>query len=157
MHALTEHKMKNRKSIFTFLALPLAAVAFGLLAGCETTPRHGEVRVHDRSYDVRVVFSDRDRILIRDYFAPRNRHLPPGLAKQGKIPPGHAKKLQQNVAVPHGYRLESIPRELEDRLSRLPDGYVRITVGADIAIMNVRTRVVVDLLEDIVNDEGRRR
>jgi hypothetical protein len=39
----------------------------------------------------------------------------------------------------------------------LPDGYVRIPVGADIAIMNVRTRVVVDLLEDIVNDEGRRR
>jgi hypothetical protein len=102
-----------------------------------------------------VVFSDRDRILIRDYFAPRYRHLPPGLAKQGKIPPGHAKKLIRNAPVPHDYRWNSIPSALEDRLSRLPDGYVRITVGADIAIMNVRTRVVVDLLEDIVDHDDR--
>ena len=149
--------MMNRKKRFTFLAVSLAATAFSLLAGCEAMPRHGEVRVHDRHYDVRVVFSDRDRSLIRDYYRTSYRPLPPGLAKQGKIPPGHAKKLIRNAPVPHDYRWNSIPSALEDRLSRLPDGYVRITVGADIAIMNVRTRVVVDLLEDIVDHDDRRR
>ena len=151
--------MMNRKRIFTVLAVPLTAITLGLLAGCEVTPRYGEVRVHDRDYDVRVVFSDRDRLLIRDYYAPRYSRLPPGLANQGKIPPGHAMKLRRNAPVPHDYRWDPVPRELEGRLSHLPDGYVRITVGGDIAIMNVRNRVVVDLLEDIVDfdDRDRRR
>ena len=146
--------MKNSKRLFTLMAVPLTAITVGLLTGCEITPRYGEVRVHDRHYDVRVVLSDRDRLLIRDYYAPRYSRLPPGLAKLGKVPPGHAKKLYRNAPVPHDYRWDPVPRELEGRLSHLPDGYVRITVGGDIAIMNVRTRVVVDLLEGIVENDN---
>jgi len=44
--------------------------------------RHRQVRDDQR-------FSHRDRQLIRDWY---KRNLPPGLAKQGKIPPGHAKR-----------------------------------------------------------------
>jgi len=131
-----------------------ALLAFALLcpmAGCETPPRHGEIRVYDRDYEVRVVFSDRDRVLIRDYFAPHYKGLPPGLAKQGKIPPGHAKKLYRGTPLPHDFVWRAMPRELEDRLTPLPDGYIRVILGADIGILNVRTRVVVDLLEDIVD------
>lgn len=129
----------------------LTAAFLGLMAGCETYPPYGEVRVHDRDYDVRVVFSDRDRALIRDFYAPRHKGLPPGLAKQGKVPPGHAMKLRRGAPIPQGHSWRAMPRELEDRLSRLPEGYVRIIVGADIGIMNVRTRVVVDLLEDLAD------
>lgn len=139
--------MSTRASLFILTLSALMAS----LAGCETPPRYGEVRVHERDYDVRVVFSDRDRALIRDYYAPRYRGLPPGLAKKGKVPPGHAKKLYRGASIPHDYPWKAIPHDLEDRLDRLPEGYVRVIVGADIGIMKVRTRIVVDLLEDIVD------
>lgn len=132
--------------------LPWVLVAFAaVLTGCEITPRYGEVGVHGRDYDVRVVFSDRDRVLIRDYYAAQYRGLPPGLAKQGKVPPGHARKMQRGVPVPEGQAWRHLPRDLEDRLSRLPEGYVRIIIGADIGILEVRTRVVLDLLEDVAD------
>ena len=135
--------MKKKLPLF----LVLAAVAG--LPGCETSPTYGDVRVHGRDYDVRVVFSDHDRALIRDYYRGHYKNLPPGLAKKGKIPPGHAKKLYRNQAIPPGLEWQNLPDDLERRLSRLPDGHVRITVGADVGIMNVRTRVILDLIEDL--------
>jgi hypothetical protein len=129
------------------LILLLASVSG--LSGCETHPYYGDVRVHDRDYDVRVVFSDHDRGLIRDYYQSYYRGLPPGLAKQGKVPPGHAKKLYRSQPIPPGVEWRYLPDDLERRLSRLPDGYVRVTVGADVGIMNVRTRVIMDLIEDL--------
>lgn len=130
----------------------LSVAAFSIaLIGCETYPRYGEVGIHDRGYDVRVVFSDRDRAVIREYYAPPPRGLPPGLAKKGKVPPGHAMKMHRGAPVPDGFGWRPFPRELEDRLSRLPDGYVRIVIGADVGIMEVRTRIVLDLMEDIAD------
>jgi hypothetical protein len=132
------------------LTLVLAAV---LLGGCETTaPRHGEVVVRDRDFDVRVVFSDRDRAIIRDWYDDRRRSLPPGLAKQGKLPPGHAKRLGPRDTLPPGLAYRYLPSELERRLSRLPDGYVRVIVGGDVVLMHTRTRVVVDILHDMAVD-----
>lgn len=131
------------------LLLLAACVALGGVAGCEIHPRYGDVRVHGQDYDVRVVFSDHDRALIRDYYRSSYRGLPPGLAKKGKVPPGHAMKLYRNQPVPPGLEWRSLPDDLERRLSRLPEGYVRMTVGGDIGIMNVRTRVIFDLIEDL--------
>ena len=131
----------------TPLMILLAAVAG--TAGCEVHPRYGDVQVHGRDYDVRVVFSDHDRALIRDYYRGYYRGLPPGLAKKGKVPPGHAMKLYRNQPVPPGLEWRHLPDDLERRLSRLPEGYARVTVGADVGIMNVRTRVIMDLIEDL--------
>lgn len=131
------------------LAALLTVAALAGLAGCETQPYRGDVRVHDRSYDVRVVFSDSDRRIIQDYYRADYRRLPPGLAKQGKIPPGHAYKLRRDQGVPPDINWAYLPSDVERRLSRLPDGYVRVVIGADVAILQTRTRVVIDLLEGI--------
>lgn len=136
--------MKIRMTVL----LAVATLAGGL-AGCQTHPYYGDVQVHDRDYDVRVAFTDRDRVVIRDYYRDYYRSLPPGLAKKGKIPPGHAYKLRRNQGVPPDVAWQYLPSYVERRLSRLPDGYARIVIGADVAIMNTRTRVVVDLLEDL--------
>ncbi|MBU1223198.1 MAG: hypothetical protein KKA22_12400 [Gammaproteobacteria bacterium] len=135
--------MKNRLS-----ALLIVAALAGL-GGCETPPRYGEVRVHERDYDVRVVFSDRDRAIIRDYYRGYYRGLPPGLAKKGKIPPGHAFRMQRHQDLPPGVAWEYLPADVERRLNRLPDGYVRIVIGTDVAILHTRTRVVLDVIEDL--------
>lgn len=133
--------------------LPLALCAALLSGGCEVMPpRHGEVVVHDRNASVRVVFSDQDRALIRDYYEERQRRLPPGLAKKGKIPPGHAKRFERGAPIPQGMPYRALPGDLERRLARLPDGYVRVILDTDIYIMNTRTRVVLDIVRDIVDD-----
>lgn len=128
--------------------LTVAAVAGGL-TGCETYPYRGEVRVHDRDAAVRVVFTDSDRRIIRDYYRVDYRSLPPGLAKKGKAPPGHAHRFRVNQPLPPDAGWYYLPYNVERQLSRLPHDYVRITFGGDVAIMNVRTRIIVDLIEDI--------
>jgi hypothetical protein len=128
--------------------LAVAAVAAGL-TGCETYPYQGEVRVHDRATEVRVVFTDSDRTIIRDYYRVDYRSLPPGLAKKGKLPPGHAHRVRINQPLPPDAAWYYLPYNVERHLSRLPDDYVRVTIGGDVAIMNVRTRIIVDLIEDI--------
>jgi hypothetical protein len=131
------------------LSAVLTIVALAGLAGCETHPYYGDVRVQDRDYDVRVVFSDHDRAIIQDYYRAYYRSLPPGLAKKGKIPPGHAAKLRRHQGVPPGVSWDYLPADVERRLDRLPDGYVRVVIGADIAILHTRTRVVLDVIDDI--------
>lgn len=131
------------------ISAAVLALALAGLAGCHTYPSQGEVRVHDRDYDARIVFSDRDRMILRDFY--RGYRLPPGLAKKGKVPPGHAFKLERDRGIPPGVQWDRLPGDLERRLSRLPEGYVRILVGGDVAILHTRTRVVVDVVHDLGN------
>lgn len=117
------------------------------LVGCAHPPRHGGGRPASPPA-VQVIFTDQDRLLIQDYYA---RSLPPGLAKQGKIPPGHAKKLMRGAGVPSGQGWRDLPGDLERRLTPLPAGYIRVVIGNDVAIMEVAAQRVVDLLEDVAN------
>lgn len=138
--------MKSR-----LLVVLLTAALAPALTGCETGPRYGEVSVRDPHYSVRVVFSDHDRRLISDYYAPRYKALPPGLAKKDRLPPGHAWRARVNHPVSDDTRWRYLPRELDQRLTRLPPEYVRVIVGTDVLIMNVHTRIVFDILEDITD------
>ena len=62
-------------------------------------------------------WTDLDVRLVRDYYRPRTRTLPPGLQRRylrtGQLPPGWAKRVQP------------IPRHLGRQLIRLPRGYRR--------------------------------
>ncbi len=107
----------------------------------------GRVVVEGEDARVEVVFSDRDRTLIQDYY--RRRHLPPGLAKRSSLPPGLQKQVQRRGQLPPGLQGERLPDELEVKLVALPEGYVRVRVGADVVLMNTRTRVIVDVVKDI--------
>jgi len=114
------------------------------IGGCATS---GAVVVEDENTRVEVVFSDRDRTLIQDYY--RRRHLPPGLAKRSSLPPGLQKQVQRRGQLPPGLRGERLPDELEVKLSPLPEGQVRVRVGVDIVLMNTRTHVILDVIKDI--------
>jgi hypothetical protein len=133
------------------LVVLLAAAMAPVLVGCETRPHYGEVTVRDPHYSVRVVFTDQDRRLIHDYYEPRYRKLPPGQAKKGRLPPGHAWRVRQNQPINEEAQLRYLPYELDQRLSNLPPEYVRVIIGTDVVLMNIRTRVAVDVLEDITD------
>ena len=100
-----------------------------------------------------VVFTSRDRDIIRDYFHDRNSNLPPGLAKRGgDLPPGLQKHLRKNGTLPPGLqkRLTPFPRDLEIRLPRLPDIYRRGMIGDSVVIVNRRTQRIIDVINDIL-------
>ena len=101
---------------------------------------------HDRDIDDRKVdhhsascyFQPQDARLIREYYAPRYRNLPPGLAKKlyrtGRLPPGWEKKL------------EPLPVVVERQLVVLPPGYRRGYLDGAVVVYSPRTHVMIDIV-----------
>ncbi|MHB8743054.1 MAG: hypothetical protein ACYC9L_07980 [Sulfuricaulis sp.] len=107
------------------------------LGGCAVyTATSGQVVLTDDSTVVNVRFSDNDRMLVRSYY---NKFV----SRQNLSP-------RENLAVgrvlPPGIRGESLPRDLEQKLSLLPSAYVRLRVGWDIVLIEKQTRMVQDIL-----------
>jgi hypothetical protein len=128
--------------------------AIALLNGCQTQAARstaGGVIVRTPSATVSAVFSDHDRQAIGDYYARlRAKKVPPGLAKKNTLPPGLAKQIVKNGTLPPGLQGRILPQDLEAKLSQLPDGYSRVIIGANIAILNTSTRVIADIITDVV-------
>jgi len=81
-------------------------------------------------------FSDRDVVVIREYYRPYSRTLPPGLAKKyrrtGQLPPGWAK------------RMRPVPVYLERDMVRLQRGYHRGIIDGRAVVYDGRG-VIVDI------------
>jgi hypothetical protein len=92
-------------------------------------------------------YHDGDRGDRDDVHRNKDKHgngkgVPPGLAKQGGVSPG----LQRNQRLPDAVTYEPLPRELDRQMALPSPDYVRVRVGTDLAILNKKTRVVVDFL-----------
>ena len=123
----------------------LSALAIVALGGCAThAMTSGRVVIQDENATVDVAINNHDRTVIRDYYAnSKKKGLPPGLAKRnGGLPPGLAKRDK----LPPGLQSTPLPYDLEGRLTRLPESYVRVRIGRDIVLMDKRTRVVFDVM-----------
>ena len=129
-----------------YILSALLALTF-LLGGCATSVMtSGGIVVEDDDTQVGIRISSRDREQIRLYYSrsysKQHKKTPPGLAKRGgSLPPGLAKR----DVLPKGLQERGLPADLERRLSRLPEGYVRVIVGTDIVLMNSRSRVIIDI------------
>lgn len=107
--------------------------------------RRGYIQRTDEGYARGPIgFSDREREMISDCMADSYRDLPPGLAKRDRLPPGLERQLQRNGTLPPGLqkRVRPLPDECNERLPRLPGGWVRVTLGARILLLNPDLRVV---------------
>ena len=127
------------------LALLLGVSVF--LGGCATNAMtSGAIVIEDEDTAIAVRISSRDRETIRNYYRQtqhkKNKQPPPGLAKKGgALPPGLAKR----DVLPKGLQERALPGDLERKLSRLPEGYIRVIVGADVVLMKSRNRVIIDI------------
>lgn len=84
-----------------------------------------------------IVFAERERTIIIDWFRSTPGGLPPGLTKRDRLPPGLEKHLRERGTLPPGLqkRVQPLPYELENRLHPLPAGYSRVvTVSLPAAI-----------------------
>ena len=110
---------------------------------------------NDFTYDakIEVRFSNYDREMIQRYYYGygKRKGLPSGLAKKGKLPPGLQKQIARNGQLPPGLQAKYLPYDLEKRLDRLPRNYVRLRIGTDIVLMDIPTRVILDVIKDIGN------
>ena len=91
--------------------------------------------------------------IIREWYSnPSNlKGLPPGLAKREQLPPGLQRQLAKNGKLPPGLekKVQSLPRELELKLPRLPDGRKRIVIAGNVILLEERTATIVDILQNI--------
>lgn len=102
---------------------------------------------------VNAYFGDRERRVVRDYYADQFRagHCPPGLAKKhnGCMPPGQAKKWSVGHRLPSDVIYHTLPAEISIRLGTPPARHRFVRVASDILLIAVGTGMVVDAIEDL--------
>jgi Ni/Co efflux regulator RcnB len=102
-------------------------------------------------------FAESHRAAARGYYQdpgrqPRGKACPPGLAKKnnGCMPPGQARKWAVGQTLPRDVVYYPVPHAVEVRLGIPPAGYRYVRVAADILLIAVGTRMVVDGIQDLV-------
>lgn len=91
---------------------------------------------------------------IRDWFSKSAnlQGLPPGLAKREELPPGLQKYLQRNGTLPPGLqkRIQPLPKLLDGKLPKPPDGVRRVVVAGNVILLEERTSKILDIVTDVI-------
>lgn len=100
---------------------------------------------------VSVSFSDAEVRIITAWY---NDHEPrkSGKGKRGGLPPGIAKNLARGKSLPPGIAAQHLPQELQRALPAAPAGYDRIIVDGKLLLVEATTRIIHDVLMDVVFD-----
>lgn len=101
---------------------------------------------------VSVAFSKGDIDVIADWYRD---HRAPSVRGNGKgkpkgLPPGIAKNLARGKPLPPGIAKQYLPQGLIGLLSPAPHGFERIVVDGKILLVEVATRVIHDILTDVI-------
>src|SRR5229473_6454381 len=104
---------------------------------------HGHGKGHEKDHD-RHSYSDHDRDEMRGWYRENYRHLPPGLAKRDRLPPGLERQLVVRGTLPPGLERQvyAVPVDLDRQLPPPPPDCERVAVGGHIVIRNRNTKVV---------------
>ncbi len=148
------------RRLFALLAALAVLPALGLAAQGNSQGKgkgkghadKGDADRDDRSVKI-AVFAQHDREIIINYFHGGASGLPPGLAKRGgNLPPGLERQLERNGTLPPGLqkKLQPFPPELERQLPPCPAAYQRAVIGAHIVVFNRNTRLIVDIMKNVV-------
>jgi Ni/Co efflux regulator RcnB len=100
-------------------------------------------------------FGEPQRAAARSYFDNGRRGgkaCPPGLAKKnnGCMPPGQARKWAVGQPLPREVTYHPVPQQLVVTLGVPPAGHRYVRVAADILLIAVGTRMVVDGMQDLI-------
>lgn len=136
-------------------ALLVGATADAAITAAAGMPSADPARVQlAENVDIGDIFlSEIERRLIRSYY-DRNyaryvdggrKHLPPGLAKKGWLPPGIYKQLAAGRYLPGDIVLHELPHELRNQLPRRAGE--RLYIADDkVLLVQVATNLILDVL-----------
>lgn len=101
---------------------------------------------------VGVVFTDDEVRIIAEWY---REHGSSGQYKQrgkksGALPPGIARNLARGKPLPPGIAKQHLPQGLVQVLPAPPVGYERVVVDGKVLLVEVATRVIHDVLTDVV-------
>ena len=137
-------------------AMLALGVALGLAAApvlAEKPEWAGEGKGHGKGKQKNKHFDEDKRAHVRSYYDEefRGGHCPPGLAKKhnGCMPPGQAKKWRVGRPLPHDVVIYELPPALVVKIGAPPSGYKYVRVAADILLIAIGTRMVVDAIADL--------
>jgi Ni/Co efflux regulator RcnB len=99
---------------------------------------HDSGRGHDHERHDRDRYSDHDRDAARGWYHDHYSHLPPGLAKRDRLPPGLERQLVVRGFLPVDLRrqMRPCPRELEVMLPPPPANYAHFVIGGNLVLVN---------------------
>lgn len=118
-------------------ALIVGVLMSGVVVESQGRRQKADPGVERVAGSVRIAFGTHDAQIIREYYAPRYRNLPPGLQK----------KLVRTGQLPRGWenRFEPFPVAIERRLVALPAGYRRGVLDGHAVIFDDHSHVIVDV------------
>jgi hypothetical protein len=100
-------------------------------------PAQPRVAVHVSNAPRAEYFTVEQVRVVREYYGPKYRKLPPGLQKKyartGQLPPGWEK------------RMEPLPVVIERELPRLPEGHRRGVIDGHAIVYNSRAGTIIDV------------
>jgi len=144
------------------IVLTLVAVTLALPALADNRGR-GNGRGHDKhseetrgnrdetptltiDRDLNISFSTRELNVITDWFDTQ-----PVAARQGRgLPPGLAKQLRERGHLPPGLEAKGLPPGLAEKLGAPPRGYDHVIIGNDVALINLATGVIADIIRSVL-------
>ena len=112
---------------------------------------HGHGNGHNKGHGhERYVDRDGD---IRGWYRTHYNHLPPGLAKRDRLPPGLERQLIVRGTLPPGLRgrMQPCPRELEVMLPPPPPNYVHVVIGGNLVLYNRANFQIADVFHFEIN------
>ena len=96
---------------------------------------------HDR-------YDDHDRDAARNWYRAHHSHLPPGLAKRDRLPPGLEAQLVVRGTLPTDLRrqMQPCPHELEAMFPPPPPNYAHVVIGGNVVLVNRLNFQIADVL-----------
>jgi hypothetical protein len=154
-----------RSTVFALLTLASVALAASALGKDKEDRGHGRgggppdrvVVVPAPAAPARVVFSDRDRAVVYNYYRTQYVSVgrcPPGLAKKGYgcVPPGQVQVVPIWVIgqpLPPTVVYQPLPPPLAAQLPPPPPPYSYVQVDNDVLLMNTSNRMIADMITDL--------
>jgi len=142
--------MRSKRWLYVFTVMMFALSGMALAGDHGHGKHHGrDDNDNDRDNDKRgkQYYSEHDRDQMRRWYAGHDGHLPPGLAKKDRLPPGLERQLRVRGTLPPGLQKKMMPcpEELERRLPPPPPGSAHVVIGGNIVLVNRSSYVVLDI------------
>lgn len=97
---------------------------------------------------LKVLFSKKDADLITVYYtSEENAIIRRNMIRHSAVNKEQQKQIQVGKIIPRDFQVIPLPLKLERALSTLDLRYIRVQLGANIILMNVKTRQILDIIK----------